>query len=1016
MFIYHTSNSLSELIAPLSEALSEYRKDNPLKKTWLVVQNKETQQWLSLELARISGISFNIEFVLPSEFIWKLYRLVDPELPSILPSDRFPMQWKLFDILENQSDNQLAFNKGGTPETRFQFAGQIADVFDLYQIYRPGILKAWQERKYLTKDPSEPWQARLWNTLFNFWKKEYPNLPTRAEVFFKLKELIIKQDNKANIPDSVFVFGNSHLSASFFNILEAISTSSDIHFFRNDYNLIANQEDQTVIERDWTKPSIEAGALIKLIRSRLGEAGFKEINIQSDSDSVLSKLELSDPKAIPVAIHSCHNERREVEVLKDQLLSHFNSDDTLDPEDVLILVPDIQKYGGIIESVFSGDSEDPVIPIYNPASHENRVAEDFLYLLDVLDSDFKASEIIEFLSRSSVQERFNISEEETFTVKQWLVENNIHWGLTTDDSNYSLAKASFNLLSGYMMEIQELQSLENHIPYRNIDSSEKAELAARFSYLVRFLESKKKEILISKPFCDWVKTIRGFFEFYTPANPKNENEWSSSLHSITRLEEIASVSHSGVDIDFRLFKHWFKRYISNEQASSTRFGNGVMLSTFIPYRGIPFKQVYMLGMNEKEFPRNTIRPSFDLINKYPQAGDRISKQDDALLFYELLSNTSDFLSISYIGQDMYSNEDKLPSVLVQKLTDVYPFIKIEKHKLHGFDSEYFSTAFSFSKAQKKLADRITNERQRTTPLIDAYDLEIEEKPKVDLNELITFFSHPSKYMLSRLLQVKAPFENREPEDREVFRIAGLAKYNIDHLLAKSMEENQDTLSIENFALAAGLVPQGLPGTRDFENEIGIVSDLLVLANTYKTQEESEIDIYEDNTDYQYEGTVKVRGLTRLIVKPSRLKSKDFISAWIQHLSLQLVSKEFQTVLIGRNGYNTHNIGYLFSEIELASELCDGLIKKYLNAFSSKDELAFFPESSRKYVETLPKGDEEALTAARSTWEGSEYSAGESLDFYNELNWRGTDPIRHPAFSENALFFWSPLLENLQKSS
>ncbi len=1015
MFIYHKSNSLSQHILPLSEALFEYRKNDPFKKTWIVVQNKEAQQWLILELSRITGISFNIEFVLPSEVIWKLYRLFEPELPSVLPSDRMPILWKVFEMLENDTFKDFPYYRANNQQTNLQLASQIADVFDLYQIYRPKLIRAWEEGKYLTEDSSERWQARLWNYLSKVWNKEFPDIPTRADVFFELKDFLKKETNHVDIPSAIFVFGHSHLSTPFLEILETISLNSDVHLFRNNYPISEDIQEQTaILNKDWAKPSLNATNHIEEILSRLGTANSREIAHQTPSKNVLSGLDPTNT-SLPIAIHSCHNERREAEIVKDELLSHLNSDLELSVEDVLILVPDIYRYGGIIESVFTGYDSEPSIPIYNPASRVNRVVDDFLFLLGLLDSEFKVSDISELLTRNSIQERFNLSEEEVYIIESWLSDNKIHWGLTSEDSVYSLSKASSNFLSGFLIEGNEFQSLESHIPYKNIDSTDRGELAAHFTFLVRFLEKWNRSTSSQKSLLEWVKSIIELCTSLTPATPKNEYDWISVLQSINQLEEIAAMSNSSVPLDFGLFKQWFNGYMSNRQASSTRIGRGVMLSTYIPYRGIPFKRIYMLGMNEKEFPRNSIRPSFDLINKYPETGDRISKEDDVFLFYELLHNTTDFLSISYIGQDMYSNKDKLPSVLVQKLIDLYPGIKVKKHKLHGFDPGYFSPASSFSTNQKDLSEKIASENTDKVFFVDDYDFNADdEKPIIGINQVIGFFSHSSKYMLSNVFQIKNPFENKEPEDRETFKISGLSKYEIDHFLVEALANGYDEQTIEKYVSISGLIPEGPTGRKDFKHEVEEVLRLLELSKPYQNGEESTINVAFSASNFELQDEIQVIGDTQLFIKPSRLKARDFINAWIKHLALQTSSRGIKTILIGRNEYNTGIDGYCFSEIDEASNLLNEIAEKFLKAFSSKKEQNFFPNTSKKYFENQPLGTEKAFSAAWKAWEGSEYVSGEGTDFYTSLNWRGENPIADPAFKANAEFFWAPLLENLEK--
>jgi len=50
-------------------------------------------------------------------------------------------------------------------------------------------------------------------------------------------------------------------------------------------------------------------------------------------------------------VHRCHGARREVEVLRDELLEAFQRDPSLKPEDVLILAPDLETYGPLCQAL-----------------------------------------------------------------------------------------------------------------------------------------------------------------------------------------------------------------------------------------------------------------------------------------------------------------------------------------------------------------------------------------------------------------------------------------------------------------------------------------------------------------------------------------------------------------------------------------------------------------------------------------------------------------------------------------
>ena len=51
-------------------------------------------------------------------------------------------------------------------------------------------------------------------------------------------------------------------------------------------------------------------------------------------------------------IHCCHGPLRELEILRDRLLDAFHRDPTLRPDDVVLLVPEIEGWASFVDAAF----------------------------------------------------------------------------------------------------------------------------------------------------------------------------------------------------------------------------------------------------------------------------------------------------------------------------------------------------------------------------------------------------------------------------------------------------------------------------------------------------------------------------------------------------------------------------------------------------------------------------------------------------------------------------------------
>ncbi len=162
----------------------------PLERETVLVQSNGVAQWLRLGLAADPGagldggcgIAAAIEFVLPSTFLWRIYRAVlgRGEVPETSAFDKSLLTWRLMRLLpvllKNPEYAPLArfLESDADRRKRSQLAERLADLFDQYQVYRADWLEAWQAGDDVLIDAKgarrplpveQRWQASLWQAL-----------------------------------------------------------------------------------------------------------------------------------------------------------------------------------------------------------------------------------------------------------------------------------------------------------------------------------------------------------------------------------------------------------------------------------------------------------------------------------------------------------------------------------------------------------------------------------------------------------------------------------------------------------------------------------------------------------------------------------------------------------------------------------------------------------------------------------------------------------------------------------
>jgi len=164
----------------------------PLEDELMLVQSNGIAQWLKMALARAPaaggmGISAAVDMQLPGRFLWQAYRAVlGPEaVPTASPFDKSRLTWRLMRLLPAHLHDDgfaplrhfLGDDNQTTPTKLFQLAGQVADLFDQYQVYRADWLDDWEHGRDVLRDElrsresplpaNQRWQARVWRLLLD---------------------------------------------------------------------------------------------------------------------------------------------------------------------------------------------------------------------------------------------------------------------------------------------------------------------------------------------------------------------------------------------------------------------------------------------------------------------------------------------------------------------------------------------------------------------------------------------------------------------------------------------------------------------------------------------------------------------------------------------------------------------------------------------------------------------------------------------------------------------------------
>lgn len=1031
MFNDYKSKSFTQLTHQFLDLLSENSPCDPFQKNWIIVQNREMEQWLSLNLAKKKKIAANNEFIFPSEFIWKLYRIKDPQLSVYLPSDPLPLQWSIFEILE--SDKQFQQILFGDLEVNskavLQLSKAIADVFDLYQFFRPEMLQEWESGRFVNNDSQEQWQAKLWKTLSKKWQKS-DKISTRVQAFNALKTWFKQAEYPfQNIPEKIWMFGVPQVSKPFSEILALLSNHVDC--FQFSFNLDTSTENTDVAL--FSQKLLKAANNNELVLERSLQSYNAKINSVLSSDfeeidnSKLTQLqkmlwnESVSPKKLDdrsLSIHSCHSRKREVEVLKDSILQVLNDNKNVSAEDVLILVPRINDYRSQLHDSFSSVNDEPTIPInLGFLDHTEFKESTFMNLLGILNSDFKVNSVIDLLDNSIISEKWKFTNDDIQLVREWIKELHIHRFL--DGDIFSWANGLNRLFLGFAMEAEDYKLVHQTIPFEKIYSKESVELVGKLSSFIDQLRSYSTLTSSVLSLADWLNKAKSLVNTFLLPNYDEEFGIQSLIQKLDTLKKQVSVSEFKGVINFETFFLWLKDNFAGSNSSSTGFGRGITVSEYVPNRAIPYKFVAILGFNESIFPRAHIRPDFDLINKYPQPGDRISIDEDRHLFFDMIQSAQVLLHISFLGQDQYTQNKKAPSILLQQLIDVAHTegiaLEISEHKLHGFDPVYFKEdeQQSFSRKRLELAQNIYSPAKPSATFLDHKNSESVDfdLSKISIHDLISFYSHPTRFASNKLFGIRDNENFQDIDDREPFNLGGLDAYFLKDYLVEAYLRGRELNEISELTNAQGLLPEGYPGLMELEQSKQLVEQFEAVRSAYDFTQSKRLEIDYNENDISLFGTVgSILDKERVVIRLGELKAKNRMDLWINHLALNGTGSFLSTIFYIKNKKSVEKVS-LYPDMVDEKHL--DFLTNYFKVQVSLSDTSFYPaETSYAFAQSILKGEDKdrAIQKSLKKWDGGKYASSECDDFYNQLILEDDSFIYSESFQRTAMEVWSPIIK------
>jgi len=1056
MFHLHTSNQLEKLATQYALITNE-PLDDVFVPELLVVQNAGMARYLSMHVADLSGISANTEALFPAEFMWKLLRIVSPNVSKQSECSPDALRFHIMqELTENPADypeiEHYILNKNNTDKTdtnevsTLDLSGEISQLLDQYLFYRSDWIREWEADNH---KPSN-WQARLWNRCVR--DKNLTHWLSLQDQFKNAFDAI----DASRFPTRVSFFSMSALSPGYLDLLGELAKKIEVHLY-----VINPCEDiywgDIASEKTRAKLPLEQQAYIEIgnpLLASMGKQGREFIDqllntpelerqvIKADetpAKTLLQKLQ-SDifnlqplqplqllqnpekpkdgeashyPKDNSIIFNACHTAMREVEVLHDQILNALDTDPTLSPADIVVMMPNIEKYAAYIEAVFSNSANvntQQSLPFSiadrNPLSASNMI-EALIKILKLADTRFDVESVFELLDYDEIRAQFNLDENQVTQCRKLAKATNIRWGISanyrkqnqlpaTDEHTWKYALD--RILLGYALgdtpdateqlfaiysDNDDETAIKTDLPllaYNDIEGSDALMLAClkRFTDTVFSINQWQQQ---SHTVIDWLDKTKALIALLFSESSENQ----PILKSLENIRSNALLTDFKQKISFTVFQKLLIENLQKITGTEKYLGHGITFCALVPMRSVPFKLVALMGMNDSEFPRQDKRHSFDLTANKPRRGDRSRRDEDRYLFLESILATRNRLMISFTGQSVHDNSTLPPSVLVNELLDtlaIYTGEKPEsficKHPLQAFSPRYFqenSDLFSYANEYLKLHTDDKTEKPPSDIFISERLAELDDSyKKITLDALIKFYQNPARRFLQQRFSIQTYDDDITLPIREPFELESFKDREIRELLMPCDEAiSSNANNTQLIARAKGLLPYGEIGDAIFNNEKQVVE-------TFKAQL-PELELQDTHAfsiklgDFQLEGKLdKLTNSGRVIQQVTSPYFSDYISLWIRHLALN-------TQTPTPTNFYSPDLKFTLPTIEnsTSKEILEKLLHYYWQGLHFP--LSFFPKSA--FAMYKDKGVENQKSAT-TTWHGSNQNAGEKDKFENWL--------------------------------
>jgi exodeoxyribonuclease V gamma subunit len=1009
------------------------------------------------QLARRHGVAMGIEFLQRDSFIERMALLVglSPVHPSWRPQG---LAWRLIPLLGAMVDEGLTPRLQSAcvdDRARQALAGELADRFDQYLYFRPEMIAAWDRDEAWGTLPEsaqgdEAWQRELWRRLCEE-LVEHPHPAAR------LQDLVARiHAGDGELPATLEVLATGPLPPTLLPLLRALATRTlvclrallpsteylgdmragraqmragqEVDLDWEGHPLLSHLGKQAVDSfRSFEDALITEGQEYNVIPLPESNSGTLLARLQADIRAARQPGDAGDAgvfedmvTAVPIVldhsvrVHRCHGARREMEVLRDELLDAFVSLPGLTASDVLILAPDLDTYGPLAEAILREGA--PSLPLRLSDRRLDRsdpLVRGLQAVLGLAAGRAALSEGLALLELPTVTACVESLGTNTEVLANLLRASGITWGINAthrqamDAGNQSTGtwrEGLDRLLAGLWLGSEDTVSDIQDNPALPVSGDLGADLVSSLDWLDKLVCLLEDWQLETNPGL-WADRFDLALDQVLAAGDGRFDS-TAAVDLIGQLRAATTEHACDLPMDAAAVADWLNKVAQHEVRAISRVDGGMAMGGFKPLRAIPCRVLAVMGLHDSAFPRRAKAPAWDLLVAAPRPGDRDPVREDRQLFLDALLAAGDRVILTATARNIRSNKEEPLSACVDEFLRVAAATVsgnadtpqavyldlIEDHPLQPFNPTCFTgPRASFHTGHLEIARAFEHCQNVAVPFQASVFGPTSEDPSVDveLDEIIRVLKDPWSAWLGAIgVILPQTCDNPFALDREPVTVpTGLTRWQIQNKAITAVTERRTSFLEERLA-ADRLLPYGTLGAamgRESVREAVALAQLAIREAGGRLEHHRLISRGRP----QITGNILVNteGTLHVLVKPTILKEKPHhrLDVWIRATFAAACGMRGDTLVVSKDGLNRRPP---MAQVQALAAL-DNLL--HLCQEARRYPLPFRPKTSSAVFQAIKRGNDDTAMALKA-WQQQNKVPGEGDGASAQLAWRDLDPF------------------------